>query len=872
MEPGDPGVRRAGFAALMVAFSVGSALLFLPFYRDARNAAVVNLNEEQRIHARQAARGIEDSFATWTSVLTALSGVDEIVEGDANGRRQIRLFFEAHREQLRSISRVDERGVILVSYPFTQSEGADISGQTHVREILRDRRPVVSEVFRAVQGFDAIALHVPVFKGTVFKGSIAAVLNFESLVKRYLEVIRIGETGHAWVVSRDGTLLYTAIPGFTGTPALERFKAFPSVVAMVTEMLKGREGVATYTSDRIRDRTVAPVRSYAVYMPIRLGNTFWSIAVASTEPELLASLNSFRNRLALVVGLVYVGGLLLSIVAVKAWLTAREEKQRRQAEEAARSSERLRALMASAVSDVLFYLEVEPGGSYRFLSVNPAFLRATGLKEGDVVGRTVAEVIPEPARAVVVEKYAAAIAAGKASTWDEVSVYPAGKKYGEVSVTPIFGADGACTHLFGIVHDVTERRLAEERLAAQAALLDKAKDAILVRDLDGTVRYWNKGAERLFGWSAAEAEGRLVTDLLSYDASAFARVNERVVSAGEWSEEQALTTRSGRHVAVEGSYTLLRDEEGEPRSVLVINTDVTERKRTEAELARHRLHLEELVADRTAELAGKTADLERSQTALTGLLEDVNRANRELAAANSRLQEIDRLKSLFIASMSHELRTPLNSIIGFTGILLQGLAGPLNDEQKKQLGMVKGSSRHLLALITDIIDLSKIEAGKLSLTREEVDLVRLAREVVASLEPVAARGGLALSLEAPDTLSIVSDARRVRQVLVNLVGNAVKFTERGSVTVFLTRLDGSVRISVRDTGPGIRAEDLGLLFQFFSRVTSAGQPTHEGTGLGLYLSRKLVTLLGGDIRVESTLGLGSEFCFILPAEMPREAA
>jgi len=865
-------VRRLWFAALVVAFSLGAALLFFSFYGDAKDAAIAKLHEEQRIHARQAARGIEDFFSTWTRSLSALAGMKEIVEATDVGRREMRLFFEAHQEHLRSLSRVDERGVIVASYPSAASEGADISGQAHVREILRDHRPVVSDVFRSVQGSDGIALHVPVFQDGVFRGTIAVVVNFESIVKRYLEVIRVGESGHAWVVSRAGTLLYTPIPGFTGQPASRSLAAYPSMTALLGNMLRGREGAATYTSDWIRGRRASATRHYAVYAPIRIGNTWWSIVVASTERELLAGLNSFRNRLALVVGGVYLGGMLLAGVAAWGWLAAREENRRRLAEDAARSSERLRALMASAVSDVLFYLEVEGDGGYRFLSVNPAFLKATGLAEGDVVGRRVEEVIPEPARAVVLEKYAAAIAAGETLTWDETSVYPAGTKYGEVSVTPIFDAGGRCTNLFGIVHDVTERRVAQERLAAQAALLDQAKDAILVRDLDGTVRYWNKGAERLFGWTAAEAQGRRVTELFSRDPSALLASSGRIRLAGEWSGEEVFTTRTGRQVVVEVSCTLLRDERGEPRSILVINTDATERKRAEAELERHRQHLEELVAARTAELAQKTADLERSRADLHVLLEDVSRANRELEAANARLQEVDRLKSLFIATMSHELRTPLNSIIGFTGILLQGLAGALNPEQRKQLGMVKASSEHLLALITDIIDLSKIEAGKISLAAEDVDLVRLARDVVGSLEPAAARAGLALSVEAPEALRVVSDPGRVRQVLVNLVGNAVKFTERGGVTVVLERRDGWVRVAVRDTGPGIREEDMGRLFQFFSRVPAPGVPAREGTGLGLYLSRKIVTLLGGEIVAESEPGRGSVFAFTLPLPTSKESA
>jgi signal transduction histidine kinase len=291
--------------------------------------------------------------------------------------------------------------------------------------------------------------------------------------------------------------------------------------------------------------------------------------------------------------------------------------------------------------------------------------------------------------------------------------------------------------------------------------------------------------------------------------------------------------------------------------LLTIIRDITERKKTEVELEKHRLHLEEMVGERTSEL-------ERSQKALQNLLADVSRAKTELEAANERLKDLDRLKSLFIASMSHELRTPLNSIIGFSGILLQGLPGPLNDEQKKQLGMVKGSSQHLLDLITDIIDLSKIEAGKIEISAAEFDLMKVIGEVAASFGPAAGRKGIALSLDGPETLDMKSDPRRLRQVLVNLVGNAVKFTEHGEVRVAVAEEQGTVRIRVQDTGPGIRAEDLNRLFQFFSQITSADMAKHEGTGLGLYLSKKLVKLLGGEVTAQSEFGRGSVFTMTLP--------
>jgi signal transduction histidine kinase len=236
---------------------------------------------------------------------------------------------------------------------------------------------------------------------------------------------------------------------------------------------------------------------------------------------------------------------------------------------------------------------------------------------------------------------------------------------------------------------------------------------------------------------------------------------------------------------------------------------------------------------------------------------------KELAQANLQLKELDRLKSMFIASMSHELRTPLNSIIGFTGIMLQGMAGEITGEQRKQLTMVKNSAHHLLALINDIIDVSKIEAGKVELAIEEFDLSALAQEVRDSFTVAAEEKGLKLSLDMPERLIIESDKRRVKQVLMNLVGNAVKFTDRGEIEIEVAKREGRAEVSVRDTGIGIREEDMGKLFKPFSQIPVEGAP-REGTGLGLYLSRRIANLLGGETEAESEFGKGSKFTFTVP--------
>lgn len=267
--------------------------------------------------------------------------------------------------------------------------------------------------------------------------------------------------------------------------------------------------------------------------------------------------------------------------------------------------------------------------------------------------------------------------------------------------------------------------------------------------------------------------------------------------------------------------------------------------------------LEEKVKERTAEL-------EEAQKALVILLEDVNQAKEELEEANIKLQELDQLKSMFIASMSHELRTPLNSIIGFTGIILQGMAGEINEEQRKQLTMVRHSANHLLALINDIIDLSKIEAGKVELTIGEFDLSNLVQEVRDSFRVSAAEEGLKMSLKMPKRLVIKGDERRTKQVLVNLVGNAVKFTDKGEIEIKVAKKEGMAEVSVRDTGIGIRKENMDRLFKAFSQIPAEGRPKQEGTGLGLYLSKKIAGLLGGDIWAESEFGKGSMFTLTLP--------
>ena len=246
------------------------------------------------------------------------------------------------------------------------------------------------------------------------------------------------------------------------------------------------------------------------------------------------------------------------------------------------------------------------------------------------------------------------------------------------------------------------------------------------------------------------------------------------------------------------------------------------------------------------------------------LAADVNRMNDELGHLYRELETASRHKSDFLATMSHELRTPLNAIIGFSEVLHEQMFGELNERQLAYVNDVLAAGRHLLSLINDVLDLAKIEAGRMELELSEVGLPELLRSAVSMHSERAERRGIALALTTdPAEIGITADERRVRQIVFNLLSNAVKFTPTGGRVDVSARLDdGQVEIAVRDTGPGIPAEHLQTIFEEFEQSTDGKQA--EGTGLGLPLSRKLVELHGGLLWVESEPGRGSTFGFTLP--------
>ncbi len=321
------------------------------------------------------------------------------------------------------------------------------------------------------------------------------------------------------------------------------------------------------------------------------------------------------------------------------------------------------------------------------------------------------------------------------------------------------------------------------------------------------------------------------------------------------------------------SFALMRDSIQEKIADLdeknrELAKEITERKHAEEDLERYRMHLEELVKERTHELEGKTEELKGSEKELIALLEDTNEIKADLEKANEKLKELDKLKSMFIASMSHELRTPLNSIIGFTGIILQGLVGSINEEQKDQLQRVYNSAKHLLNLISDVIDISKVEGGMVEAYVEEFHLEKIIEEAVSSLKVQIDDKKLDLEIIESKGIKMKTDSRRLLQCILNILSNAIKFTEKGKIGVATSEKNDMIEIKVEDTGIGIAEKDITRLFGSFVRLDSHLKTATLGTGLGLYLTKKIATeILGGSISVESTYGEGSTFTLCIPKEI-----
>jgi PAS domain S-box-containing protein len=404
-----------------------------------------------------------------------------------------------------------------------------------------------------------------------------------------------------------------------------------------------------------------------------------------------------------------------------------------------------------------------------------------------------------------------------------------------VSVTALRDAQNAIIGYLLIGTDNTARKQAEEELlkagALQRAIFNSANFSSIATDAKGVIQIFNVGAERMLGYTAAEVMNKITPADISDPQEVIARAKALSVELGTPITPgfEALVFKASR--GIEDIYELTYIRKDGSRFPAVVSVTA----------------------------------LRDAQNAIIGyLLIGTDNTARKQAIE---LEYANRMKSEFLANMSHELRTPLNGIIGFTEFLIDEKPGPLRLKQKEYLGDVLNSARHLLQLINDVLDLAKVEAGKMELHPETFPVRKAVEEVAAVIKGIVHKKHIAVGIEVSDGLDAVTlDQHKFKQVLYNLLSNAVKFTdEGGQVNIYARRLDPHrLEVQVRDTGIGIKAEDINRLFAEFEQLDSGTARRFEGTGLGLALTKKIVEFQGGHIGVQSEPGKGSVFTVVLP--------
>ncbi|TDB37782.1 MAG: PAS domain-containing sensor histidine kinase [Actinobacteria bacterium] len=511
-------------------------------------------------------------------------------------------------------------------------------------------------------------------------------------------------------------------------------------------------------------------------------------------------------------------------------------------EEALRvSEERFAALFEQAP---LGYQSLDENGC--FIEVNPAWLDALGYERSEVIGAWFGDFLAPQYTEAFRERFPLFKRRGRIHSEFEMV-----RKDGTHCFMGFDGriareADGSFRQTHCILTDITERRRAEETLRKSERDLLEAQRIAHVGSwtFDPATRDIAWSTEMFHIWGLDPTKGAPPLEdhpklIHPDDHERLALFSEAMLDGTPHKTELRIVRADGTERTVIASCEAERDSTGLVVGIRGTCQDITQRKETEDAILRLNEELDQRVQERTA----------------------------ELVAANMELAEATRVKSDFLAAMSHELRTPLNSIIGFSDLLLGGMVGELEPEQHKQIGMINASGKHLLSLVDDILDLSKIEAGQTNAVFEPIDVEPLAHRLVEMVRPLAHDKGLELLLECDAAVGVlVSDPRFVSQILTNLLGNAVKFTDVGSVSLCVSAREDEVLFEVSDTGRGILPEDLPHVMERFYQAKATVGAKNQGTGLGLTISLSLAEMIGGAIDVASEYGSGSTFTLRVPRE------
>ncbi len=559
--------------------------LFFVTYDEAKEKAISDLVSRQQILAEQAKSEIEYFFNNTHQFAKQLTRSDHIVIFDEIGKNEMGLAFSLRPKGIRAITRVSKKGRIIYTMPENKSViNSDISYQAHVKKILSTHKPVVSDVFQTVQGYRAIAMHVPVFHENQYQGSLAILIDFLSISKRSLENIRIGETGYAWMTSQNGIELYCPIPGHAGNSVFENCKEFPTIIAMAQKMVAGQKGITTYKFDRIKNRRLETVEKHAVFLPINILDTFWTIVVASSEKEVLATLVGFKNKLIFIISLLLIFSFIFSYFSVKAWGIVREEEKRRKAQELLKKSEERYREIVEGTENLVTEVDVE--GKITF--VNIASLKVFGLSPEECIGRKAFDFIHEEDQEKTIEKFSRwMVEKPESATFENRQLNRTTGESRDMlwSINFVYDDKGEIFSIKSIARDITEHKQTLEALQKSKEYLASVFRAVPSGVVILQERNFTMINDRIFeilGYSRDELLGKS-TRILYFSDEAYENAGKIIYSdiaaQGYSANEFLMRHKSNREIQVLITSSELGCFKESKMSVHCI-LDITDRKKT----------------------------------------------------------------------------------------------------------------------------------------------------------------------------------------------------------------------------------------------------------------------------------------------------
>jgi len=800
--------------------------LFFLIYDDIKKRTINEFNNEQLILAQTAAQGITTFFEDYQSNLTFLSQFDAIIDFNDNGKTIMANFCENHKNLIAGLTRVDEKGVILFTYPINESViGNDISSQKHVQQIIASHKPVLSDVFMSVQGYLAIALHVPIFKEKEYKGSLAMLIPIDKLGERYLGKTKIRGTGHVWLLSENGIEIYCPVHGHEGNSFLEITHHDSTAIKLIEKISNENSGTTeSIHQEKIIGGNPLFIKKYVAFYRAPLGNTYWTILISYQEEDIYLALTRLRNRLIFVFALLFIIMSYYFYSLTKVRTILKEESKRKIAEKTLRENEeKFRTIFEESPIGIELY---DKNG--RQVNANAASLNMFGIPDVSEIksfnifdGTSLDRENKEKLKKGQSVSYQAKFDFDKVKELRQYKTSKSGKAYFDYTITPLLHqSNGEIEGYLVHVQDISERKRAEEEILMLAQSLKSVNECVSITDTENKIIFVNEAFLKTYGYNDNEVIGQHIVMLRSKDNdTAIIREISRATLSGGWKGELQNTRKDGSIFPIYLSTNLIKDKNGNHVGLIGVASDITERKQNE----------------------------------------------RELIFAKEKAEESDRLKSAFLANMSHEIRTPMNGILGFAELLKEPeLTG---EEQKKYIAVIEKSGERMLNIINDIIDISKIEAGQVKLEMKDTDLNQLSEFLFNFFKPEMIKKELGFFLHLPDTndhLIINTDKEKLYAILTNLLKNAVKYTKIGMVEFGFSVQQQSVEFYVKDSGIGIPKERLHAIFDRFVQADIEDKKAMEGAGLGLAISKAYAQLMGGQILVESETGQGSTFRLTIP--------